>query len=78
MSNKNECVLHDKICNDCGECDVCDLNPKKTCTNCCKCIESESDFRGLYIDEIIEDGEEAKEESEDLEQWKFNEDVIEE
>jgi hypothetical protein len=78
MSNKNECLLYDKKCNDCGECNICDLNSKKTCDNCCKCLEADSDFRGVYIDEIIDDKEEPIEDSEDLALWKFDENVVEE
>ncbi|MFZ5354210.1 MAG: hypothetical protein ACOZCL_16025 [Bacillota bacterium] len=72
MAKGKECVLTDRICNNCGECEICDLNPKKKCNNCCVCIDSKSDYKSVYIDEIIDDREE---DTEDLQNWKFTENV---
>lgn len=35
------CVLEQRACNNCRECDVCDIDPKKKCTNCCACIDTD-------------------------------------
>ena len=48
-----ECVLYDRACIECGECNYCDLDDTKICNNCCKCIETDSDFSAVIIDEII-------------------------
>ena len=48
-----ECVLYDRICNDCGECLYCDLNPLKMCDNCGKCLETGKDYREIKIDSVI-------------------------
>ena len=48
-----QCVLYDRICNDCGECDYCDLNPLKKCDNCGKCIDSGREFNEIRIDSVI-------------------------
>ncbi len=77
MTFQNECVLMDRECIDCGECDICDLDSSKICDNCCKCIDSDADFRGIYIDDII-DGDVDKNEDEDIELEKFDEAVSEE
>lgn len=74
MAYKNECVLEAKECNDCGQCEVCDLDPDKICDNCCKCIDGDADFRGIYVDDIL-DGDVDEDE---LETEVFEEDVIEE
>lgn len=47
------CVLEDRLCTECGECDRCELNPDKICDNCCLCIESDADYAGIEIDEIL-------------------------
>jgi hypothetical protein len=73
MAYKKECVLEDKECIDCGECDKCDLDPDKICDNCCKCIDGDADYRGVYIDDIIE-GDEKEEE---IENTVFEKDVKE-
>ena len=52
-----KCVLEDKYCNDCGQCNVCDLDNTKICDNCCKCIDSGSDYNSINIDEIIEEND---------------------
>lgn len=49
------CLLYDRTCIECGECDRCDLDPSKLCDNCCKCIESEAEFRAIEVDAILED-----------------------
>jgi hypothetical protein len=74
MAYQNECVLRDQECVDCGECDICDLDETKTCDNCCKCIDSDADYRGIYIDDIM-DNDTAEE---DIENTVFDEDVTEE
>lgn len=74
MPNKKECVLEDKECIDCGECDICDLNPDKICDNCCQCIDGDADYRGIYIDDIIENDAEEEE----IENTIFKKDVTEE
>ncbi len=48
-----QCVLYDRICNDCGECDYCDLNPVKLCDNCGKCLDLEKEYREIKIDGVI-------------------------
>ena len=48
------CILKDgKVCDDCGECERCDLNPEKICDNCGKCIETDGDYNGVQIDDIL-------------------------
>ena len=54
MVYKNECILMDRECIDCGQCDICDLDDTKICDDCCKCIDTDSDFKGVYIDNIID------------------------
>lgn len=54
MVYKNECVLMDRECIDCGQCDICDLDDSKVCDDCCKCIDNDTDFKGVYIDNIID------------------------
>ena len=76
MAYKNECVLKDRECIDCGECDVCDLDAAKICDNCCKCIDNEADYSSVYIDDIIDNDEEA--EHDDIEIVKFDKVVSEE
>ncbi len=75
MAYKKECVLMDRECIDCGECDICDLDPRKKCDNCCACIDKDVDFKSIEIEEIIED-ENADLDSEELDEWKYNEDYI--
>lgn len=74
MAYQNECILSDKECTNCGECDICDLDPNKICDNCCQCIEVNSDFKGIYIDDIIEN--DIKED--EIESILFEEEVIDE
>lgn len=44
-----ECVLYDRVCENCGECDQCDLEEGKRCDDCGKCIESLSEYRTVDI-----------------------------
>lgn len=67
---KSNCVLYDRKCINCGECNMCDLDNTKICNNCCKCIDMDSDYISVNIDEIIE-GEEEELEELDLNQWKY-------
>ncbi|WP_434512479.1 hypothetical protein [Desulfitobacterium sp. AusDCA] len=61
MQKKGEpCVLEDRLCTECGDCDRCELDPTKICDNCCKCIDSTADYRGIEIDEILVNTEELK------------------
>lgn len=53
------CVLDDRICTECGECDYCELDSNKICDNCCKCIDSGSDYSGIEIDDILIDIEDV-------------------
>ena len=46
-------ILYDRECIDCGECDMCELDPTKRCDNCMKCVNSDAEYRGVIIDEII-------------------------
>ena len=75
MAYKKECVLMDRECIDCGECDKCDLDPDKICDNCCACIDIKADYKGIEIDEIIED-DSIELDAEELEKWKYDEDYI--
>ena len=46
------CILYDRDCIECGECSMCDLDPEKICDNCGKCIENESDYAEIEIENI--------------------------
>lgn len=35
--------------------DYCDLDPNKICDNCCKCIESDKNYKIIKITKIITD-----------------------
>ncbi|GAW91475.1 hypothetical protein DESME_07685 [Calderihabitans maritimus] len=50
---QKDCVIWDRQCIQCGECKYCDLEPEKTCDNCARCIETEADYRGIKIDDIL-------------------------
>ena len=52
------CVLYERECIDCGECDRCDLNPDKICDNCCKCIDKNTDYAVIDIEDILMDEDE--------------------
>ncbi len=52
MALHKKCVLYDRECIGCGECDRCDLNPEKICDNCMKCVQGESDYRAIMIENI--------------------------
>lgn len=73
MAYKNECVLEDKECIDCGQCDICDMDPDKICDNCCKCIDGDADYKGIYVDDII-DGDVDEEE---IETTVFEKEIVE-
>ena len=38
--------------------DYCDLDPKKICDNCCKCIESDKNYKIIKITKILDSEEE--------------------
>lgn len=76
MAYKKECVLEDKECTNCGECNICDLDPYKICDNCCKCIEDTADYKGIYIDDILEN--DIDEDEEEIENTMFKEKVTDE
>ncbi len=68
-----QCVIEDRVCSECGECDICDLDSNKLCDNCCKCIDSESDYKTIDIDEVIEDDEISISQENEISQWKYGE-----
>lgn len=35
--------------------DYCDLDPNKICDNCCKCIETDKNYKIIKITKIITD-----------------------
>ncbi|MCR1898077.1 hypothetical protein NSA47_03630 [Irregularibacter muris] len=52
-----QCVLQEKLCEECGRCNYCDINKNKICDNCCECVEGNStktDYKILTINEIEE------------------------
>ena len=53
MKTSHPCVLFDRECIGCGQCDRCDLDPEKICDNCMKCVNGESEYRGIMIDGIL-------------------------
>ncbi|MDF2839489.1 MAG: hypothetical protein K0Q99_260 [Clostridia bacterium] len=74
MTHEIECVLSDRACIECGECDICDLDNSKICDNCCNCIENDADFKGIYIDDLIDSDADINIDDEDIE-IKFDEAV---
>ena len=55
------CLLdEDKICNNCRECLKCDLDNSKICDNCGQCIEVSSDYKEIWIDEILKEKDYSK------------------
>ena len=38
-----------------AENDFCDLDPTKICDNCCKCIDSDKNYKIIKITKIITD-----------------------
>lgn len=54
------CVLEDRLCTECGECDRCELDPNKICDNCCKCIDTDAEYRGIQINDILLNTEDVK------------------
>ena len=59
MSAK-QCILYDRLCNDCGECDFCELDPHKRCDNCMKCVSGDAEYRAIYIDAVEGRAEETR------------------
>ena len=53
MKTSNPCVMYDRECIGCGECDRCDLDPEKICDNCMKCVNGDSEYRGILIDGVL-------------------------
>lgn len=51
------CVLYERDCVKCGECEQCDLNPNEKCNNCGKCIEDDSDYKFIIVDDVIQNRE---------------------
>jgi hypothetical protein len=47
------CVLYDRECIECGECQICDLDPQKICDNCCRCIQTQDDYKEVLIDAVL-------------------------
>lgn len=60
MTAARQCVLYDRECTHCGECDRCDLDPEKICDNCMKCVNGDSDYRAIALDEILLESEVKK------------------
>lgn len=60
MTYGEPCIIEDRLCTECGECDHCEINAEEICDNCCQCINSEADFRGIEIDEILINTEDTK------------------
>lgn len=54
------CILEDRLCTECGECDRCELDPEKICDNCCKCIDSDAEYRAIEIEDILLNTEDLK------------------
>lgn len=54
---EKKCVLYERVCSDCGECNICDLDPRKTCDNCGKCIDSGDDYNIIDVDLIAEESD---------------------
>ena len=52
MKGQKECVLYERVCIGCGECDRCDLDPNKICDNCMKCVNGDSDYRAITVEDI--------------------------
>ena len=51
---KKEIGMYNKVINEC-ENDFCDLNPEKICDNCCKCIETDKNYKIIKITKIIKE-----------------------
>ncbi len=58
-----QCILYDRVCQDCGEC-RCDLDPEKICDNCMQCVTGGAEWRAVSITRFDlqeeEEGEERK------------------
>ena len=48
--------MDNKVLNE-FENDFCDLNPEKICDNCCKCIETDINYKIIKITKVISDEE---------------------
>lgn len=48
------------IIDDSTEDDFCDLDPNKICDNCCKCIETDKNYKIIKITKIITDNTNEK------------------
>lgn len=46
-------ITNDSDYNECD--DYCDLDPNKICDNCCKCIETDKNYKIIKITKIITD-----------------------
>lgn len=68
------CVLEDRSCTECGECDQCELDPKKICDNCCKCIDSDAEFRAIEIEDIILNTEDIDEKPKTVKTFRMKKD----
>lgn len=52
--NNKECVIVKGVaCDGCNFCNTCDLDPDKICDNCMRCINNNSDYAAIAIDEIV-------------------------
>ena len=54
-----KCLLYDRECIECGECNMCDLESGKVCDNCMRCVEDDSDYKEIIIEEIVDGIENA-------------------
>lgn len=52
-TEKNKNLSNDASFNECD--DYCDLDPNKICDNCCKCIETDKNYKIIKITKIITD-----------------------
>lgn len=52
-TEKNKNLFNDSDFNECD--DYCDLDPNKICDNCCKCIETDKNYKIIKITKIITD-----------------------
>ncbi|MPW25221.1 hypothetical protein GC105_05395 [Alkalibaculum sp. M08DMB] len=77
------CELQEyKECNECGACELCDTDKEKICDNCCNCIEIDSDYKVIEIEDIQDgvDHDFSEEEEDMFLDWvsqKIDRDIIE-
>ncbi len=50
---KKECVLYERMCNNCGECSICDLDRNKKCDNCEKCLGYHGNYKTMKLKDFI-------------------------